>query len=242
MRVEEGHRQLALTLKLRRSSTFAGFRVGANGPVVAAVRDLLAGTADAQLLLYGPSGSGKTHLLESACHDSAAQGRTSVYLPLQELEDDQADALSGLDGVDVVCLDRLESKLGQPDWEVALFDLLSRRRMARARLLLAAADHPQQLDVKLKDLRSRLLWGPALALKPLDDDEKLAALTGRARDLGLELLPETASYLLQVCPRDLASLMTTLERLDHASLQWQRKLTVPFVKSVLQTQAPITRS
>jgi DnaA family protein len=44
---------------------------------------------------------------------------------------------------------------------------------------------------------------------------------------------ETASYLLRRLPRDMPALFDLLDQLDEASLAAQRKLTVPFVKSVL---------
>ena len=71
-------------------------------------------------------------------------------------------------------------------------------------------------------------------LKPLDDAQRMQALRLRAQQRGFEMPYETASYLLRRLPRDLSALMSLLERLDTASLAAQRKLTVPFVKSVLK--------
>ncbi|MGW8310551.1 MAG: HdaA/DnaA family protein, partial [Thiogranum sp.] len=56
----------------------------------------------------------------------------------------------------------------------------------------------------------------------------------RAEQRGFELPEDTGRYLLRRLPRDLPALMKLLERLDTASLAAQRKLTVPFVKSVLE--------
>jgi len=68
----------------------------------------------------------------------------------------------------------------------------------------------------------------------LNDDQSLEAMRLRARQRGFELPEETGRYLLRRLPRDLSALMSLLERLDTASLAAQRKLTVPFVKSVLE--------
>ncbi len=70
-------------------------------------------------------------------------------------------------------------------------------------------------------------------LKALDDVQRMRALQLRAQQKGFEMPDETASYLLRRLPRDIPALFDLLEQLDEASLAAQRKLTVPFVKSVL---------
>jgi DnaA family protein len=72
------------------------------------------------------------------------------------------------------------------------------------------------------------------ALQPVDDAARMQILTVRAHERGLELSEDTAHYLLRRCPRDLPALMALLERLDAAALTAQRRLTVPFVKQVLE--------
>ena len=85
----------------------------------------------------------------------------------------------------------------------------------------------------MPDLRSRLGWGLIYQLKVLDDQQRLQALQLRARQRGCEMPYETGRYLMRRLPRNMAALFDLLDQLDEASLVAQRKLTVPFVKSVL---------
>ena len=55
----------------------------------------------------------------------------------------------------------------------------------------------------------------------------------RAAYRGFDLPDEVGSYLFRRYPRDLEYLMHVLEALDVASLAAQRRLTVPFIKKVL---------
>jgi DnaA family protein len=64
----------------------------------------------------------------------------------------------------------------------------------------------------------------------------IAALVYRARARGLELPVETAQFMLRRFPRDLPTLFALFETLDVASLVEQRRLTIPFVKSVLDSK------
>jgi DnaA family protein len=76
----------------------------------------------------------------------------------------------------------------------------------------------------------------ALTVQPLSDPEKSLALQLRAKQRGLSLSQDVANYLLTHAPRDMGQLFMLLERLDLASLQRQRKITIPFVKEVLWHQ------
>ena len=69
-----------------------------------------------------------------------------------------------------------------------------------------------------------------LRLQVLDDAEQTAALKLRAELRGLELNDEVLQYLLRRLPRDMTALCEFLDKLDHAALVAQRRLTIPFVK------------
>jgi DnaA family protein len=70
-------------------------------------------------------------------------------------------------------------------------------------------------------------------LQPLDDDTKVVALRARAQARGLQLGDDVIRYLMHHGSRNMAHLLVTLDKLDVASLSAQRKITVPFVKQVM---------
>jgi DnaA family protein len=106
-------------------------------------------------------------------------------------------------------------------------------RESGSRLVVAGSDRADRLGIQLPDLVSRLGWGVTYALSPLDGDTVQQALVHRASSRGLELPEETATFLLKRIPRDLPSVFELLDRLDEASMVEQRRLTIPFVKAVL---------
>ena len=55
----------------------------------------------------------------------------------------------------------------------------------------------------------------------------------RAAARGLAFEDAALEWMLRRCSRDLRSLTALFERLDHASLVAQRRLTVPFLRQVL---------
>ncbi|SVJ79973.1 Chromosomal replication initiator protein DnaA [Klebsiella pneumoniae] len=123
--------------------------------------------------------------------------------------------------------------VGKREWEEGLFHLFNRLRDTGRRLLLAASKSPRELQVKLPDLKSRLTMALIFQLHGLSDEDKLRALQLRASRRGLHLTDEVGRFILNRGSRSMNSLFDLLEQLDRASLQAQRKLTIPFLKETL---------
>lgn len=225
--------QLSLGLELRDDTTFDNFCVGSNQAVLTGLRQLLQGVGESYIYLWGELGVGRTHLLQACCHALDAIERPTLYLPLNDATQLDPAMLEGMESMDLICLDGINAVIGQRPWEEAIFHLYNRVLMTPARLIVAGDLVANQLPCLMPDLRSRLAQGLVLQVQALNDDDKLAALQMRAKRRGLVLSDEVGQYLLRHYPRNMVVLFDALEKLDHASLVQQRRLTIPFVKSVL---------
>lgn len=221
--------QLPLGIALRATSSFENFLPGPNAEAAANARRIAAGTAD-NLFLFGPPASGKTHLVEAACRLAQARSEAPVYLPLA-LSGLTPAVLDGLEARGLIAVDGLQHIAGDAAWERALFALIERAR-DRARFIFTAAAAPTALAVAMPDLKTRLAQSLAYALIPLSDEDKLKVLMQRAGELGMELSVEAARYVLNRRERDLGALMAWLERVERVSLAHQRRLTIPFLRSL----------
>ena len=106
-------------------------------------------------------------------------------------------------------------------------------RQTGTQLIIAGHMGAQQLTIQLPDLHSRLQSGLLFQLFELSDEDKLSALQLRARQRGFDLPDAVGEFILLRAQRSLSALMQILDELDHSSMQQQRKLTVPLVKSTL---------
>ena len=224
--------QLALDLQLRESSTFENFVVGDNDIVIDFLKQMPSSQGEQQLFIWGGSCSGKSHLLQAVCQLVSQKKMTTTYLSLAQLINYSPEVLDGLENINLVCIDDIQKIEQHAAWQEQLFNLINRMREMGNKLLFAASLPPNEINIQLEDLRSRLNWGPAVQLEYLNDTMKQKALQLRANMKGFELPQQVAAYILKNYSRDMAALFEKLEQLDQASLQQQRRLTIPFVKTV----------
>ena len=221
--------QLPLGIGIKDNVTFENFYPAGNELLVETLRQ----GNEQYIYLWGERHTGKSHLLQAVCHAENSKGFHPVYLPLNESSILSPIMLEGLEQSKVVVLDDIEAIAGQSQWEDALFALYNAVKDEGARLIVSSRLPPSALKLELADLASRLSWGPVFHVEPLHDGEKCAALQMRAEQRGLQLEDEVAEYMIKRCPRDMESLFNLLNKLDQASMVAKRRLTIPFVRTLL---------
>lgn len=224
--------QLALPLRLADHAVFETFLAIGNESVVDYLGSLATTATTHGAWLWGPAATGKSHLLQAACERF---GDRAVYVPLRELDAAGPGLLDGLGSRDLVSVDDIDLVAGDDAWEQGLFSLFNEVYEAGHQLVVSATSPPRESGILLADLRSRLQRLPAFQLHVLDDTQRVGALQLRARHRGLDLPGETARYLLTRSKRDMRSLYELLDKLDLEALRAQRRLTIPFAKSVLES-------
>ncbi|WP_126599416.1 DnaA inactivator Hda [Actinobacillus delphinicola] len=226
--------QLLLPIHQIDDENFSNFHGESNLLLLSSVRKNFEHLQQPFFYLWGEKGSGKTHFLKACSNEFFLKNRRAIYVPLSKSCYFSPAVLENLEQKELVCLDDLQCVMGDPEWEVAIFDLFNRIKETQKTLLIMSADQsPHALKVNLPDLASRLTWGESYQLANLNEDQKRQVLQENARQRGIELPDETANFLLKRMERDLKTLSETLSLLDKASLQAKRKLTIPFVKEVL---------
>ena len=225
-------RQLPLEVRLRDDATLDNFlALSSVEPLLEALQAQLGPDGEAIIYLYGPAGTGKSHLLQAAAQVGSVE---TLYLPLADLRQyPPADVLQGIEYADRVCLDDIQSVLGDAAWELALFNFYNQARQQGCKLVVAADAAPRVLAVGLEDLRSRLAWGIVYQLAQVSDEDKAIILNFRAARRGLSLPSGVASFIVSRAPRAMQQLLDVLDQLDEESLARQRVLSIPFVKETL---------
>ncbi len=220
---------MPLPLILPNNENFDSFYVGDNQLLFDSLQTLFDKGGFNVFYIWSASAAGRTHLLHAS-----SQNKLASYIPLKQHVLLVPEILQGLDNYDLVCLDDIDAIAGHRDWEEAIFDLFNRLTEKNvSKLLITASAPPKQIPFMLPDLVSRLTWGQVYQLKELNDEDKLKALQLRAKLSGFELSTEVGLFLLKRVNRDMRTLFSLMEEFEVATLAQQRKLTIPFIKHIL---------
>ena len=226
-------KQMALDIGLHTTPTLDSFFAGPNSAALQHLRLWTTSQMPSPVptYLWGESGSGKSHLLRAVQTELSSSGVTVGWL-----DADQNDRLIFDEAWTAVLMDDVHLyNLEQQQLAFNWFVNALTPKSGSPRWVLAAGMLPPA-DLKLRDdLRSRLGWGHVYGLQVLSDTERRAVLRSEADARGLFLSDEVMSYMLSRFSRDLSSLMILLDHLDQFALETKRAMTIPLIKSMLES-------
>ena len=222
-------RQIPLDVSLSEYMTFETFYLGPNKFVVDSLRD----EKNQLIWLAGLEGFGKTHLLHAFLNSHEHENKKVLYLPMSESQDFTPDILDNLAQYDLVAIDDIENIIGDMTWEEQLLKFYEDSYSTRNKILITANDTPKGLNFLLPDLSSRFNLALIERLRPMNEDEMIKAILIHSKARGFDLPEDSAKYLINRVPRDVSVLVDMIKLLDYESLSMQRKLTIPFIKTVL---------
>jgi len=185
------------------------------------------------LYIWGSQGTGKTHLLQAACKQADDMNSQVTYIPLKQYEEFDSEIFNGLGKLDLICVDDLEFISGNLEWQQRLTLLYNEIRDNNNSIIISSTSPPKNINIELDDLKSRLVWGQVYKINPPNDELKIEILKRKASERSFELSKSVAEFLIHRTDRDLNSLIKILDVIDHSSLAAKRKVTIPFVKKLI---------
>ncbi len=221
--------QLPLDFRSGEEATLTRFIQGGNAELLNLLKKQEAGSPGIQLYIYGPSGIGKTHLLQGGARERA----TGFYLPLAEVAPLKTGLFNGLEDFEPVCIDDIDKVAGNHEIEIEVFNLINLLRELDRSYIFSAHKLPDQSGFFLKDLVSRLNACAKYKIHEPKDHDKRAFLKSNADMRGIHLSDEAIDWIMSYTPRDMKSLSSLMTRLDIESLREQRRITIPFIKTLL---------
>ncbi len=230
--------QMPLKIGLRDDACFETFVTEQESQAVAlnGLQSALQQTNGNAFYLYGESGVGKTHLLQASCRYVTEKGQSSVYLPFGDHSLPLIpDVLIGLEQTPLVCLDDMTEIVGDSKWELALANLITKSSVQGHTVILAGQVSINDWSIKTNELAKALMMVLPIELHAvIEKEEVIIALQRHSLRLGFELPNDVGNYLVKQFSADLQELLAVLKLLEQATLVEKRRLTLPFVKQVLQ--------
>ncbi|MDP2255611.1 MAG: DnaA regulatory inactivator Hda [Polaromonas sp.] len=227
-------KQIALDIGLASDPSFANFFSGPNEAAVKHLERSAGGLLPSPVptYLWGEEASGKTHLLKAVSEALRGQGASSGWMDASMLEPPEFNESWSAVIMDDCHLYTAAQQRAAFNWFVNALSTDD----GHPRWVVAAGNVPPA-DLPLReDLRTRLGWGNVFALQALSDAERRAVLRREADARGVFLSDDVMDFMLTRFSRDLGSLMQLLDKLDGYALQTKRAITIPLLKSMLESE------
>ena len=210
-------RTASLKLRPREEYSADSFRVGVNQNLFNHLY------SNQNIWFYGASGLGKTHV----AHILVARTENAILVNASAYD------LDGIESFALVILDSIELWLGSLETEKRVFELYERLQRYGGRLVITARKKVSEYNYNLVDLCSRLETMRSFQLQPLPDREKMLLVQELARLRGFEVSDSVVQFIFKYVGRAQGLLIHTLDTLENESLIHNRRITIPFLKQVL---------
>lgn len=224
--------QIPLPFSPEDKAAFDNFWIGHNSELVKALQTAVVTNQPKLIYYYGSAGAGKSHLMYATIKLAEQQGNPSSYLGLSN-PSVSAMMLDQIDSNHLVCIDDVDRWAGDESNERALFALFEQIKHAAGQLIVSATAAPNAAGFKIADLISRFSSGLLYPLHSLSDEQQFEAIKMRARYRGLSISDDAVRFLLRRSSRDATELFNTLDQIDKASLIEKRRITIPFLQTIL---------
>lgn len=225
--------QQSLGIKLSDKSDFSTFELGSNKHTVEILKEAVEKQNNEAYYLFGPTGCGKTHLLNALFLFSGAQASKCFYLDMK-LAKEIGPMVLDADLPNLVLLDNVDAIAGDDSFELALFALFNRWYDKReGTLIMSGSMSFDAIKFNKRDINTRLSSGVTCQLNYLSEEECVKALLKRARERQINMNENVASFIIRNTSRDMRKLVSLLDILETAQIEFVHEITIPFVKNVL---------
>jgi DnaA family protein len=187
------------------------------------------------LVIYGSSKVGKSFLLQSLCNYFSQAGKSSLYIPLKELNSHETELLDNLEKLNLVCIDDLEIIAGNNKWETAIFNLINECLLSKCRIVFCSNINPSSIKFVLNDLMSRIKKINQIEVCPVQSDNLSDAIKFLADLRSIKIGNKEITYLINHSRRSMSELVAHVNQLDKLSMQLKRKITIPLIKQVIES-------
>lgn len=180
-------------------------------------------------LLIGPAASGKTHLVNV--------WRLRCDAHIVAATDLNENSLKKISADKAICIEDLDRR---PFDEEALFHLLNLVNERGGHVLLSSRVGISLLDLKLRDLRSRLLALPSVSIDTPDEHLLKAVMIKQFSDRQITVEPALVEYLFKRMERSMQAVAEMVDVLDRGSLGAGRAITRPLARQILSNNSGLS--
>ena len=222
------HNQIPINFSFCNAKTLDNYISGENKHLIKALKEFAKNNHGQLIYLFGEKSTGKSHLCK-AVFDIIED--TKILVNQHNFE-----TLSDMDlqNINYLIIDDFEIILEKRNNEDTLFYYINEFIISKKSLLISSINSTEQITFTKKDLKSRLTSNLIFNIKEISDERKVEVLKNITEDIGWTIEEKVCQYIMYHYRRDLFFLCNVLKSIDENSLALKKKVTIPFVKSIIE--------
>lgn len=175
-------------------------------------------------LIYGEKSSGKSHLCNIWKDLSKARFVTADDLYNKQI----ADFVAKYNNFIIDDIEKIHD-------EVAFFHFFNQVNESKKYLLLTSSERPNNLSIRLPDLKSRICAITSCAIESPDIELVRSLIAKQFSDRQLKVSADVIEYLSTRCVRSYADIRILVDTLEEKSLIEHKNITKPFARKIFHT-------
>ena len=220
--------QIPIDFSFITTKNFENYIPGPNIEIINALVEFSNTIKSSIIMLKGKKGSGKSHLCRAVYH---ASPKNIILLDSKNINEFY-DINNSTD--DILIIDNIDSLIQNHNCEEKIFAFINEFILNKKNILITSSLRLNEIDFQIPDLTSRLKWGLSFKINELNDEEKIQVLKKYALERGFLLPAHVCDYIMSHFTRDLYFLCNSLKFFDEKSLSLRKKITIPFIKSIIK--------
>lgn len=196
------------------------------------------------LFVYGPSGVGKTHLLQAIGNQALKQNPKIkiFFVPAEKFTNELISSLQNHEmdkfknkykQIDFLIVDDVQFLAGKEKTQEEFFHIFNFLYQLNKQIVLSSDRAPKAIPTLEERLRSRFEGGMIADVSKADFETRLAILSKKAVDDGLNIAPEALEFIATNVTHNIRELEGALNRVAASAQLTNQAITIELVEKLL---------
>lgn len=198
------------------------------------------------LFLYGGTGLGKTHLLQAIGNDAIENGKTVIYVTIEQFMNDFTFSIKNKNmehfrskyrKCDVLLIDDIQFLSGKEQTQEEFFHTFNELHNAKKQIVMTSDRLPSQIAGLVDRLKSRFEWGGLTADIQIPGLETKIAIIEKKSELnGIALSREIINYIATNLDNSIREIEGVLIRINASASLLNQEINLELAQNLLKEQ------
>lgn len=197
------------------------------------------------LFLYGGTGLGKTHLLQALGNFAVENGRTVIYVTIEQFMNDFTFSIKNKNmdhfrskyrKCDVLLIDDIQFLSGKEQTQEEFFHTFNELYNEKKQIIMTSDRLPSQIAGLVDRLKSRFEWGLTADIQAPGLETKIAIIEKKSELNGITLDRDVINYIATNLDNSIREIEGVLIRINANASLLNQEITLELAQSLLKEQ------